>query len=149
MFCIPKKSITFDNAMTTLIPELKVHDYTISLDFYTRLAWFKVVYERPEEDFAMLEINGARLMIEGISDKSRSWYVGQMEKPFGRGMNLQIEVLDVQSLYQNFKKASYPIFFDFEEKWYRMDDKKVGQKQFIVQDPDGYLLRFCEKMQTP
>ena len=79
----------------TLIPELQVLDYAKSLDFYTRLARFKVVYDRLEKNFAMLELNGARLMIEGVTTKSR-WLVGKMEKPFGRGMHLQIEVPDVE-----------------------------------------------------
>ncbi len=130
----------------SLIPELKVLDYDKSLDFYTRLAGFKIIYDRLEENFAMLEANDARLMIEGFTNKSRSWLVGQMERPFGRGMHLQIEVQDVQHLYQNFKKAKYPIFFDLEEKWYRVNDKEIGHKQFLVQDPDGYLLRFFEKI---
>ncbi|MDP1608082.1 MAG: VOC family protein [Chlamydiales bacterium] len=130
----------------TLIPELKVLDYDKSLDFYTKLAGFEVVYDRPEENFAMLETNGARLMIEGIITKSRSWLVGQMERPFGRGMHLQIEVQDVHRLYQSLKKAEYQIFFDLEEKWYRVNDKEIGHKQFLVQDPDGYLLRFFEKI---
>ncbi len=28
-----------------------------------------------------------------------------------------------------------------EEKWYRADKIEVGQRQFLVMDPDGYLLR--------
>lgn len=131
---------------SNLIPELKVLDFKQSLDFYTRLGGFKILYERPENDFAMLEINDAQLMIEGLSNKSRSWIIGKIERPFGRGMNLQIEVQDVQNLYQNFKKAEYPIFLEMEEKWYRMDDKEICNKQFLVQDPDGYLLRFFEHM---
>jgi catechol 2,3-dioxygenase-like lactoylglutathione lyase family enzyme len=130
---------------TTLIPELKVCDYAKSLDFYTRLAGFKILYERPEDDFAMLGMNDARLMIEGITDKTRSWIVGEMERPFGRGMHLQIEVEDVEGLYQAFKKAKYPLFLDMEEKWYRIHDKEIGHKQFLVQDPDGYLLRFFQE----
>ena len=71
-----------------------------------------------------------------------------MEKPFGRGLNLQVEVKDVQLLYQNFKKAKYPIFLELEEKWYRMNDKEIGHNQFLVLDPDGYLLRFFEEIGT-
>ena len=130
----------------SLIPELQVLDYDKSLDFYTRLAGFEVIYDRSEENFAMLETNGARLMIEEISTKSRSWLVGQMERPFGRGMHLQIEVQDIHRLYQRFKDAEYRIFFDLEEKWYRVNDIEIGHKQFLVQDPDGYLLRFFEKI---
>lgn len=132
----------------TLIPELKVLDYHKSLDFYTRLAGFKVLYDRPESDFAMLGMNDARLMIEGIISKNRCWFVGHMERPFGRGMHFQIEVKDIQQLYQAFKKADYPIFLDIEEKWYRTEDKEIGHKQFLVQDPDGYLLRFFEEIGT-
>ena len=132
----------------TLIPELKVVDFKKSLDFYTKLAGFEIIYERKENDFAMLGINNARLMIEGLTDKSRAWKVGELERPFGRGMHFQIEVLDVQSLYLGFKKADYPIFFEMEEKWYRKNDQEVGNKQFLVQDPDGYLLRFFQDMGT-
>lgn len=130
----------------TLIPELKVLNFNSSLDFYTKLVGFEVLYMRPENDFAMLQKDGAALMIEGLTDKSRHWSVGQMERPFGRGMNLQIEVEDIQNLYQNFKKAGYPLFLEMEEKWYRIDDKETGNRQFLVQDPDGYLLRFFENM---
>lgn len=130
----------------TLIPELQILDFESSLNFYTRLAGFSIVYDRPEEHFAMLEMNGARLMIEGITAGNRSWTVGKMEKPFGRGMHLQIEVQDIDRLYQTFKTAKYPIFFDLEEKWYRVKTNEICQKQFLVQDPDGYLLRFFEKI---
>ena len=121
---------------TSMIPELKVLDYSKSLDFYTKLAGFKVLYDRPENGFAMLGINGACLMIEELSDKTRSWLVGPMERPFGRGMNLQIEVDEVLALYQKFKNYEYPIFWDMEEKWYRIEDKEMGHRQFLVQDPD-------------
>lgn len=131
---------------TILTPELKVTDFKASLDFYIRLAGFEILYDRPEEDFAMLGINGARIMIEGLTDKSRTWKVGELERPFGRGMHFQIEVPDVESLYENFKKEQYPIFFEMEEKWYRMKNIEVGNRQFLVQDPDGYLLRFFQDL---
>ena len=133
---------------SSLIPELKVSNFKQSLFFYTQLAGFKILYERSENDFAMLEINGAQLMIEGITNKSRSWCVGEMEKPFGRGMHFQIEVQDVEKLYLTFKKANYPIYLEMEEKWYRIDDAEICNKQFLVQDPDGYLLRFFKSMGT-
>lgn len=129
-----------------IIPELKVLNFQESLDFYTKLAGFEVLYDRPENDFAMLAMNGARLMIEGLNEKSRVWKVGKLEKPLGRGMHLQIKVEKVDSLYNNFKTANYPIFFEMEDKWYRKDNDKVGNRQFLVQDPDGYLLRFFEDL---
>jgi hypothetical protein len=29
-----------------------------------------------------------------------------------------------------------------EERWYRRDQMETGNRQFVVADPDGYLLRF-------
>ncbi len=128
-----------------LIPELKVRDFDQSLDFYTRLAEFDVSYARSEENFAMLDKNGAMIMIELLEAKDR-WAIGAREYPLGQGINFQIEVPDVQHLYDNFKYDNYPIFFEMEEKWYRKADTEVGNRQFLVQDPDGYLLRFFEAL---
>ena len=47
-----------------LIPELDVTCLETSLDFYTTVLGFEVLYERAEERFAMLDIEGARLMLE-------------------------------------------------------------------------------------
>lgn len=33
-----------------------------------------------------------------------------------------------------------------EERWYRADDREVGNRQFILLDPDGYLLRFYQDL---
>jgi catechol 2,3-dioxygenase-like lactoylglutathione lyase family enzyme len=126
-----------------LIPELKVRDFEKSLDFYTRILGFTILYDRPEEKFAMLEREGALVMIELLESQDR-WAVGNREYPLGQGINFQIEVTDVQGLYNNLTKEEYPIFFDMEEKWYRSNDTEVGNRQFLVQDPDGYLLRFFQ-----
>lgn len=133
---------------STITPEFKVFNFQKSLDFYTNLAGFTVVYDRPEHDFAMLEINGGRLMIEGLTDKSRAWKVGDLEQPLGRGINFQIEIRDIQTLYKRFLDAGYPLFLEIEDKWYRMKDEETGNRQFLVQDPDGYLLRFFEDLGT-
>ena len=61
-------------------------------------------------------------------------------------MHFQIMVEDVQGLYDNFKNNSYPIFIDMEEKWYRVNNEEKGHKQFRVQDPDGYQIRFCQNL---
>ena len=128
-----------------LIPEFKVTDFNKSLEFYTKLAGFEILYDRPEEHFAMLDREGAMLMIEVIEDGDR-WHVGTREYPLGQGINFQIEVTGVQEIYDNCKKVNYPIFYEIEEKWYRKDDSEVGNKQFLVQDPDGYLLRFFQDL---
>lgn len=131
-----------------LIPELKVTDFKTSLNFYTKVAGFEILYDRPEDDFAMLSINGSSLMIEALADKNRNWSVGELKAPFGRGVNFQIRVQDVEGLYEKFKKTDWPIFLGMEEKWYRLKNQEVGNKQFLIQDPDGYLLRFFQDLGT-
>ena len=82
-------------------------------------------------------------MVQEISD-SEKWDVAPLSYPFGNGINFQLEVDNVQSIYDSLKSANYKIAFEIEENWYRQDEKLLGNKEFLVQDPDGYLLRFSE-----
>ncbi len=67
-----------------------------------------------------------------------------MERPFGRGVNFQWDVLDVEDLYSRVKNtAPKAIYLNMEIKTYKCGNKTNIQKQFIAQDPDGYLFRFC------
>ena len=75
-----------------LIPELAVSNFDRSLDFYSRVLGFKVEYDRIEEKFAFLSINGAQLMIE---EDNGNWVTGPSEFPRGRGINFEICVQDV------------------------------------------------------
>jgi len=130
-----------------VIPELGVKDVDKSLEFYTKVLGFKVDYQRKDPRFVFLSLQGAQLMIEQVdTDENSSWYTANAEYPFGRGMNLQIEVDDVDILVESLKKNDYPIKMVLEEKWYQANDKLVGNKQFLVMDPDGYLLRFAKTL---
>ena len=31
-----------------------------------------------------------------------------------------------------------------EENWYRRENELLGNKEFLIVDPDGYLLRFSQ-----
>ena len=35
---------------------------------------------------------------------------------------------------------------EMHENWYRADNKLVEMKEFLIIDPDGYLLRFSERI---
>ena len=142
--CLPARNFMEENK-PKLIPELKVIDFKKSLDFYTRILGFNILYQRPEESFAMLDRENARLMIELLEPQDR-WKIGERKYPLGQGINFQIQVSDVDALYKSLKENKYLIFFGMEEKWYRKDTKEVGNKQFLVQDPDGYLLRFFQSL---
>ncbi|KCZ84545.1 glyoxalase/bleomycin resistance protein/dioxygenase superfamily protein 14 [Hyphomonas adhaerens MHS-3] len=125
-----------------LVPELYVSDLARSLDFYCGALGFSVVYQRPEERFAYLERAGAELMLE--EPVGRTWLAGPLEAPYGRGVNFQIEVEDAAALRDAALAAGAPLVLDLEEKTYLRDDEPIRVRQCVVQDPDGYLLRFSE-----
>jgi len=127
-----------------LVPELTCSNFSRSLKFYTEILGFSIRYARLDENFAYLEREGSELMIEEATNSERMFVVGKLEYPYGRGMNLQIIVSDVNALYSKVQTAECDIFLLIEDKWYETGDTKVGQRQFIVIDPDGYLLRFAQ-----
>ena len=127
-----------------LVPELYCEDIQATKKFYVGVFGFKVKYERVEEQFVYFTLDGVDIMAEGINGNGRRWLTGEMEKPFGRGVNFQWEVTEIDALYARVK-ASVPdsIYLEMETKEYQCADQVAVQKQFIVQDPDGYLFRFC------
>ena len=131
-----------------LIPELYCMSIKRSLRFYTEVLGFSIHYARPEERFAFLEREGAQLMIEQSIDPTRTWLAGELKHPYGRGINLQIEVTDIEALHAAVKAGNHPIFLPLEDRWYRCDRMLTGNRQFGVQDPDGYLLRFFQDLGT-
>ena len=131
------------------MPELIVSDFERSFKFYTQVIGFQQLYGRPEDGFAFLDRNGAQLMIDQRSPTpERDWVAAALEYPFGRGMNLEIEVEDANALHANCLLQGAKIFLDMEEKWYRRDAELLGVRQFIVMDPDGYFLRLSEPIGT-
>lgn len=128
------------------IPELSVTKLNNSIQFY-KTCGFKIEYERPEDKSAFLSLEEIQIMLQEISDDDK-WEVGKLEYPFGRGINFQLEVENVDIIYNSLKENNYQIAFEIEENWYREDDKLLGCKEFLVQDPDGYLLRFQSDLGT-
>ncbi|MFB2555304.1 bleomycin resistance protein [Herbiconiux liangxiaofengii] len=124
-----------------LVPELLVRDLDASLWFWRDLCGFGVRYERPDERFAYLELEGAHVMLEQAG-VGRNWVAGVLEVPFGRGVNLQISVGDAAGLAGRLEAAGIRLFMAVETKWYPVGDAEAGVQQFVVADPDGYLLRF-------
>lgn len=126
------------------IPELSVTNLENSLKFY-KTAGFKLEYDRPENKFAFISLGEIQFMLQEISDTNK-WDVAPLSYSFGNGINFQLEVENLDVIYNNFKKSNYTITFDIEENWYRQDNKLLGNKEFLIQDPDGYLLRFSEDL---
>lgn len=131
-----------------LVPELICGDLDRSIAFYVDLLGFRILYARPEDRFAYLDRGGAELMLLHFRPAARLLARAPLEPPFGRGLNLQIQVEDLDALHEAVLNADLPIFLPLEERWYRRDDTEIGVRQFVVQDPDGYLIRLQKRLAT-
>jgi hypothetical protein len=113
-----------------------------SVEFWCGLCGFVVEYERVEEGFAYVVRGSAHVMLEqqGVG---RNWITGALERPLGRGINFQISVPDLTPILSALSEVEYPLFMEPETKWYRVSaQEETGVEQFLVTDPDGYLIRF-------
>ena len=130
--------IRSDVTFNSLIPELSVSNIEKSVEFYKKIG-FKVIYKRLENKFCFLELEHNQLMIEEIND---NWNTAILEYPFGRGINISMSVLDIEKMYNNLKDKNIEIFIELECHTYKVNEVIYKDKEFLIQDPDGYLLRF-------
>lgn len=138
--------------LPALTPELNVSNLERSLDFYLNVLGFSIVFERKEERFAAISLDGAYLMLDEMKEfhavtqeeflEKRAWRTAQLEYPYGRGLNFLITVKDINKLYERLVENNYPIKMPLEKRWYRVENEMLGVQQFMVMDPDGFLLRF-------
>ena len=136
-----------------LVPELDVMELTASLLFYNGVLGFQTLFERPAERFAYLEREGVELMIQEAAGPGRRFRTALLEPPFGRGVNFQLRVEDVESVHARAVQAGVDVIVPLEERWYRVDvaasggrwqttgPTEAGNHQVVIADPDGYLWR--------
>lgn len=124
-----------------LIPELSVSNINESKKFYMDILGFHLEYERLDDKFAFLSYSDAQIMIEEVNGH---WNTGELQYPLGRGINFQIATDDVYKIAYNLKQNNIKLFRDIMESSYKCGCKVVFEKEILVQDPDGYLLRFSQ-----
>ena len=122
-----------------LIPEISVKNIEKSKEFYISILGFKLEYERVFDKFIFLSFGEAQLMIEEINGH---WSVGEISYPFGNGVNFQIYAENIDDIYKECKRKKLNFFRDMMVNEYKIDNQIVTEKEFLIQDPDGYLIRF-------
>lgn len=132
--------------MGRLIPELDVTDLDRSLAFYVGVIGFTVLFDRPEERFVFLGLEGVHLMLEEAAGPGRRFRTAPLEHPYGRGVNFMIEVAEIDPLHSRVQSAGFTLVIPLEERWYRQNEVETGHRQFVVADPDGYLMRFSTSL---
>ena len=122
-----------------MIPELSVFDIEQTKRFYNDLG-FKIEYERPEEKFVFMSFQDSQFMFEQIHDNG--WNKGELIYPLGRGINFSIAVDDIEGLYKLVKTLNLEIYRELNRSIYQVNGIEETQTEFLIQDPNGYLLRF-------
>lgn len=131
-----------------MVPELIVDDVAASMAFYA-LIGFRINYERPEERFVYLTLGGGvDLMIEQIDQDDRLYPSVALERPYGRGMNLSIDVENVDAVHRDLVAAGHEVRQAPRDRWYARTDDEVGEREMTVADPDGYVLRPTQNIGT-
>ncbi len=133
------------SGINPLVPELDVSDLAVSLRFWCGLLGFAIAYDRPAARFAYLARGPIQVM---LCERNGHWEVGDLSQPYGRGVNLMMMVGSLTPILDALAAADWPLFEPPADAWYRAGDQEIGQAEFLVQDPDGYLLRFAQLIGT-
>lgn len=109
------------------------------------LLGFTIAYQRPAEKFVYLERpEGIQIM---LCERSGKWEAAELERPFGRGAMFQLYVDDWEDMLATVEAAAWPLHAGPREVWRRHGDREGGQREFFVQDPDGYLLMIAQTIE--
>ena len=122
-----------------MIPELSVFDIERTKKFYRELG-FKIEYERTEDKFVFMSFQDRQFMFEQIHDDG--WNIGELVYPLGRGINFSIAVDDIEELYKLVNHLNIELYRELTRNIYQVNGIEEMQIEFLIQDPNGYLLRF-------
>ena len=121
------------------IPELSVFDIERTKKFYRELG-FRIEYERIEDKFVFMSFQDSQFMFEQIHDDG--WNTGELVYPLGRGINFSIAVDDIEELYKLVNNLNIELYRELTRNIYQVNGIEEMQIEFLIQDPNGYLLRF-------
>ncbi|MGT2435473.1 VOC family protein [Bradyrhizobium betae] len=81
-----------------LVPELDVFDLEQSKNFWCEILGFRIAYQRPENRFMYIELQGSQVMLK---QQNGNWETGALQRPLGRGINFQLFVDSVAPLLRS------------------------------------------------
>lgn len=117
-----------------LEPLIYVSNLGKSISFYTELLGFKLgeLYPSKEEaTYAPIFIAAYKLMLVLARDSNKKFYPRGLG---GSGTQFFIQIEDVDSVWERIK--------DKVEIVDPIESKSWGDREFTIQDPDGYLISF-------
>lgn len=131
-----------------LVPELWCSNFEESKEFYIGLLGFKVAQQRGNDPHAYLSLHGAQIMIAHweLDGEWVPWLPRELQKPYGRGINLQFFVPNVDQIYGTvLSRGIAPLVEIYQDEIWKTDVMDT-RRQFLISDPDGYVLRFAQSL---
>src|SRR3954462_15199109 len=95
------------NGWAAVVPELSVSNIQESLAFWCGLLGFDIAYDRPAARFAYLTRDNLQAM---LCEQNGRWETAEMQRPFGRGINLQMVVDRIQPVVNVLTAADWPLY---------------------------------------
>lgn len=80
--------------------------------------------------------------------RNGNWETAPLARPFGGGINFEIKTKSIAPIVATLASAGWKLFREPQVAWYRIRERETGNRQFLVQDADGYLVRFSEDLGT-
>ena len=125
--------------LVKLTPNLVVSDVARAVAFYRDRLGFAVETTVPDAEpyvFAIVRSGSVQIFLNA-PEPAIEEYPAMKDRPLGGTFTMFIEVTGIESMYDELK-AQIPIVAPLETKWY-------GVAEFVVTDPDGYLITFAER----
>ena len=121
-----------------IAPELFVHDIDASLPVYAAQWGLRAV--RREAGFALVSVGEAQRVVATPEETVQAMANWLAAGPRGVGVHIRIIVDAVDALYQRASASSATVVRG-------LDDRAYGLRDFIIADPDGFLLRFASPIE--
>ena len=129
----------------SMVLELWCSDFGKSLHFYTQTLGFGIGQHKQGSTHAYLTLGSSQLMISNF-EQDGTWETGPFERPLGRGINFCFFIDDVKGAYDEMMLKGVKPFVDLYTIWYWRPNCMANHKEFAILDPDGYMLRFSERI---
>jgi lactoylglutathione lyase len=121
-----------------LTPNLVVANVERSIAFYRDVLGFTLTATVPDASpyvFAIVQSGGVEIFLNA-PEPAIAEYPAFANRSIGGTLTLYIEVRGIRTLYETLQ-TQVPIVVPLEKKFY-------GVTEFVIQDPDGYLMTFGE-----
>lgn len=130
-----------------VVPWLYCSDIGRSTDFYCNVLGFTLLGETPAEKSAYLDSLGARIMLQEVVEGAL--LAAPLEYPYGRGVYLLLRAEDVDALHSRLcsETGDEGVIIRPRNRYYRVGEDMVGHREIVLQDPDGYVLRFYHSIE--